>query len=114
MERNSTSVIGADKCQPRRSNYASFTRRGNTLYVHVHFWPGNTAVIAGLLTTVKSAKLLGSGQKVEFQQDQFRLRLTGLPERPPDHPITTFALECEAEPRQDQYFIRRERPRREV
>jgi alpha-L-fucosidase len=114
MERNSTAVIGADKCQPRRSNYASFTRRGNTLYAHVHFWPGNTVVVAGLLTKVKSARLLASGQKVEFHQDQFRLRLTGLPERAPDQPITTFAIECESEPRQDQYFIRKERPRREV
>ena len=23
-------------------NYASFTRKGNTLYMHIHFWPGDT------------------------------------------------------------------------
>lgn len=114
MKGNSTSVIGADKCQPRRSNYCSFTRRGNTLYAHVHFWPGETVVVGGLLTRVKSASLLESRKKVDFVQDKFRVRFTGLPKQAPGHPVTTIAIECESEPTQDQYFIRKERDRREA
>ena len=114
MKSNSMSVIGADRCQPRRSNYCSFTRRGNTLYAHVHFWPGETVVVGGLLTRVKSASLLESGKKVDFVQDKFRVRLTGLPKQAPSHPVTTIAIECESEPTQDQYFIRKERDRREA
>jgi len=35
----------------------------------------------------------------------------GLPEKAPDEPVTTIAIECEGEPRQDTDFVRRERPR---
>ena len=114
MARNGESIYHSDPCQPRRSNYASFTRKGNTLYMHVHFWPGETASISGLKTSVKSAKLLASGKNVEFKQDKFRVRFTGLPAAAPDHPITTIAIECEAEPTQDTNFVRNEKPREGV
>ena len=32
----------------QRSAYANFTRKGNTLYMHVHFWPGSDVSISGL------------------------------------------------------------------
>jgi alpha-L-fucosidase len=35
-------------CQPRRSNYATFTRSGNTLFMHVHYWPGEMVNFCGL------------------------------------------------------------------
>jgi len=68
---------------------ANYTRRGNTLYIHQHYWPGHTpaaewlsfyqpeAVIAigGLKPKVLSARLLKTGQKVDFTQDEFTLRL---------------------------------------
>jgi alpha-L-fucosidase len=114
LGRNGESMRTPDRCQPGRSNYASFTRKGNTLYMHIHYWPGDTAVIAGLRTGVKSARLLASGDKVTFQQERFRTRFTGLPKVPPDHPITTLAIECESEPIQDTDFVRRERPRESV
>src|SRR5437588_8213241 len=38
LRRNGEAIYGSDPCQPRRSNYASFTRKGNTLFMHVHFW----------------------------------------------------------------------------
>ncbi len=111
MDKNGQAIYGRDRCQPRRSNYASFTRKGNTLYMHVHFWPGDTAVIAGLKNQVKSARLLATGQKVEFKQDALRVRFTGLPERAPDDPITTIAIECDGEPQQDNIFVRKEKKR---
>jgi alpha-L-fucosidase len=114
MDKNGEAIFGTDHCQPRRSNYASFTRKGNTLYAHIHFWPGETVTICGLLTKVKSAKLLATGKQVKFEQDRLRVRFTGLPERAPDDPIATLAIECESEPRQDQYVVRRERERRQV
>jgi alpha-L-fucosidase len=79
--------------------------------MHVHFWPGSTAVIAGLMTRVKSARMLATGQDVKFEQDRFRVRLLNLPENAPDDPVTTIAIECEGEPTQDMDFVRRERPR---
>jgi alpha-L-fucosidase len=111
MDRNGAAIYGTDNCEPRRSNYASFTRRGNTLYMHVHFWPGETVTMCGLMAKVKSASLLASGKKVAFEQDRLRLRLTGLPAHAPDDPITTIAIECESEPAQDNILVRKEHER---
>jgi alpha-L-fucosidase len=114
MVKNGETIYESDPCQVRRSNYASFTRKGNTLYMHVHFWPGETVAMSGLMTRVKSARLFATGQKVEFQQDRFRVRFTSLPKDAPDHPATTLAIECESEPTQDSIFVRNEKPREEV
>jgi alpha-L-fucosidase len=42
------------------------------------------------------------------------VRFTGLPEKAPDDPVTTIAIECDGEPNQDTGYVRRERPRRGV
>src|ERR1039457_1799505 len=112
MERNGQSIYTADPCKARRSNYANFTRKGNTLYMHVHFWPGDYVAIGGLKAKVKSAKLLAAGKSVEFSQDDFRPRLTALPQAAPDSPVVTIAIECDSEPIQDTMMVRKERPRR--
>ncbi len=114
MERNGKSIYRTGICQPRRSNYAGFTRDGNTLYMHVHFWPGETVALAGLMNKVQSARLLATGKEVKFEQEEFRVRFTGLPTKAPDEPVTTLAIELDGEPRQDTDHVRKDRPRREV
>ncbi len=114
LGRNGAAIYTADPCTLTRSNYMSFTRKGNTLFAHVHYWPGSTVVIAGLRNKVLSAKLLATGAPVKFEQDEFRVRFLGLPEAPPDRPITTLAVECDGEPRQDTDHVRVNRPRRGV
>ena len=104
-------IYDSEPCQVRRSNYASFTRKGNTLFMHVHFWPGETVALSGLKTRVKSARLLPSKKNVDFKQDPFRVRFSGLPQEAPDHPVTTIAIECDSEPVQDTDFVRRQKPR---
>jgi alpha-L-fucosidase len=79
--------------------------------MHVHFWPGETVALGGLMNKVQSARLLAGGKTVKFEQEKFRVRLTGLPEKAPDDPVTTIAIECDGEPRQDMDFVRNERPR---
>ena len=111
MDRNGRTIYESERCQPRRSNYASFTRKGNTLWMHVHFWPGGDVSISGLRVKVKSAKLLATGQAVKVQQDEFRTHLTGLPQKAPDEPVTVIELECESEPAQDTDFVRKNRKR---
>jgi len=81
------------------------------LYMHVHFWPGETVSLGGLTNQVKSARLLATGKDVKFEQDELRVRFVGLPEKAPDDPATTIAIECDGEPRQDTDFVRKERPR---
>ena len=111
MQRNGNSVYGSELCHAEASSYADFTRKGNTLYMHVYFWPGATVALGGLKTRVKSVRLFASNRPVTFQQDEFRLRLTGLPDEAPDQPATTLAIECEAEPVQDTEFVRKQRVR---
>jgi alpha-L-fucosidase len=91
-----------------------FTRRGHTLFMNIYFWPGATAAICGLETPVNSARLLSTGQRVEFKQDRQRTVFTGLPAEPVDFPVTTIAIECDGVPKQDQYIVRRERERPEI
>jgi len=114
MQINGHSIYESDLCQVRRSNYASFTRIGNTLYMHVHFWPGEYVAISGLKTKVKSAKLVKTGAILKFTQDDFRVRVLDLPVKAQDFPVTTIALECESEPTQDTDYVRKNKPRMAV
>jgi alpha-L-fucosidase len=84
------------------------------LYMHIHYWPGETAAFSGLQQQVKSARLHATGQPLKFVQDKFRVRILGLPAQAPDQPLTTIALECDAEPTQDSIFVRKEKPREQV
>lgn len=111
MDTNGHTIYESDLCQVRRSNYASFTRKGNTLYMHVHFWPGEYVAISGLRTRVKSAHMVKGGAEVKFTQDDFQTKLIGLPEKAPDWPVTTIAIECESEPLQDTEYVRINKPR---
>jgi len=114
MEKNGDTIYTAEPCQVKRSAYALFTRKGNTLYMHVYFWPGDYVAISGLKAQVKSARLHASGKTLKFDQDRFRTRFTGLPASAPDDPLTTIAIECDSEPVQDTMMVRKERPRRGV
>ncbi|HUA99674.1 MAG TPA: twin-arginine translocation signal domain-containing protein [Terracidiphilus sp.] len=67
-------------------NYTNFTRRGNTLYIHVYFWPSETpaaqwlpffrkatvVAVGGLDAKVLSARLLKTGQKLDLHRTSFR------------------------------------------
>jgi alpha-L-fucosidase len=113
LARDGEAFYGTDRCQPTRSRYAQFTRRGNTLYMTIYYWPGTSVVVGGLLTPVKSARILAGGQKLQIKQDRMRTVIEGLPATPPDGPAATIAIECADEPKQDQYVVRNERPRPE-
>ena len=114
MQTSGDTIYGSDPCQPRRSSYATFTRKGNTLYMHVHFWPGEYVAVCGLMNKVLSARVLKTGEKIAFRQDGFQTKLTGLPREAPDHPVTTIAIECDGEPHQDNIYVRSNKPRGDV
>ena len=110
MAKHGDTIRLSDICQPRRGNYVSFTRKGNSLFAHVYYWPGETVVIGNLLNKVSSVTMHGTNQPVKFIQDDFRITLTGLPKEAPEL-VTTFALECDGEPRQNHELKRAEKPR---
>ena len=112
MSKNGATIYESEPYRGGWHPYADFTRKGNTLYIHVYFWPANTpaanwlsffrpttvVAIGGLQTKVKSARLFASGRKVDFRQDDISVQFTGLPQKAPDDPATVIAVECESEP----------------
>jgi len=128
MDKNGPTIYESEPCKADWHTYAGYTRKGNRLYIHVHFWPAQTAgtivleyykpptvvAIGGLRAKVKSARLFASGEKVDFVQDDISARFTRLPQNPPDSPVTVIEVECDSEPIVDSSYVRRERPRAEV
>lgn len=110
MSKHGETIYESNSCQPRRGNYVTYTRKGNTLFAHVYYWPGSTAVIGNLLNKVKSVSMHGSNQPVRFEQDDYRIRLLGLPRRAPEF-VTTFSIELDGEARQNHEGKRAEKPR---
>jgi alpha-L-fucosidase len=110
MSKHGSTIFESDRCQPRRGNYVTFTRKGNSLYAHVYYWPGETVIIANFLQKVSAVKMHGSNQPVKFEQDDYRIRLVGLPKTAPEF-VTTFELECDGKPRQNHEGKRAEKPR---
>ena len=127
-ETNGKAIYGTERGQFSWNSNAGYSRRGNTLYIHQLYWPGHTPAadvipffqpsavigIAGLKAKVKSARLLKTGEPVRFTQDEFALRLTGLPEQAPDQPVTVIEVECDANPVIDHETPRQHWPRLKV
>jgi alpha-L-fucosidase len=101
----------ADPCKVRRSEFADFIVRGNKLYVMVQFWPGSELSLGGVKTKAVSAKLFATSAPVKFDQDDFRLRFTGLPSTAPDPLVSVLEVEFDAPPDQDNLAVRRNRKR---
>jgi len=128
LGRNGETIYGSEVCNADRGRFTGYTRKGNTIYLHVHFWPGDTPAeqwlsfyqpptvmaMGGLQTKVKSVRIFASGKRVAFEQDEFALRLTGLPTTAPDDPVTVIAVECDGEPIIDHLQVRKNRPRNKV
>lgn len=114
IDTNGESVFHTDPCKVDGLFYAGFTQKANTLYMHVHYWPGDYVALGGLTSRVKSARLLKTGEQVKFEQDHIRVKFTGLPLEPPDWPITTLAIECDSVPTQDPDLVFRERVRKNI
>ena len=101
----------ADVCHVRDSVFSDFIVRGYNLYEMVYFWPGSELAIGGIKTKAISAKLYGTSTAVKFDQDDFRLRFTGLPVAAPDPLVSVLEVEFDAPPVQDSLAVRRNRKR---
>ncbi len=119
LDTNAAAIYETDRGNLSPTNNINLTRRGNTLYILQQFWPGHTpaaewldffkpesaVTLAGLKPKALSARLLKTNQKVNFTQDEFSLRLTGLPIQAPDDPATVIVVECDGEPVVDQWSL---------
>ena len=101
LRRNGDAVYATDKCRFPHGNIGVYTRKGNTLFAIIYFWPGSTVTVGGVRCTVRSARLLASGQKIRYEQRGTRLIFTDLPAAAPDTLVTVIAVECDTEPVQE-------------
>ena len=128
LDTNGKAIYGTERGSFTPGTNAVFTRRGNTLYVHQKYWPGETpaaqwltlmqpatvVAIGGLEVKAKSARLLKTGKAVEFAQSDFSLQLKGLPVHAPDEPMTVIEIECDGEPTVSHSAMRSRWPRYKV
>lgn len=82
------------------SHNGPFSRKGNTLYQLLRYWPGRECVIAGLQATVTRVELLGgqAQEKLPFQQSGDRVVISGLPETGGDEIGPVLRVTCDREP----------------
>ncbi|HVZ18526.1 MAG TPA: alpha-L-fucosidase [Terriglobales bacterium] len=129
LQSNGASIYGASgRASDSFGNYTNFTAAGNKLYIHVYFWPSRTpaaawldfygpetvVAVGGVRAKAVSARLLKTGTPVAFTQDGYSLRITGLPNDPPDSPTTVIEVTCDGPAFVDHHLIRSEWPRYSV
>lgn len=110
LRRNGAAVYGTERCRFPHGNIGVYTRKGNTLFVHIYFWPGKQMTVGGASFKVRSARFLASGSPVKFLQKGTQLVFTDLPAEPPDRPLAVIAVECDREPVQEALSSRADPP----
>lgn len=98
LRRNGESIYGAGSAPFPQPHLGQVTLKGNSVYVHVMFWPGSEMCIAGVKNRVLRSYLLITGKKLSFEQKGDRLFIKGLPIRAPDPTDTVVVLEIEGKP----------------
>ena len=101
LAENGEAVYGdLDRAEWRASACGGFSRRGSSVYFWCRCWPGTEMGLGGFETKLKSARFLVSGDPIEFDQQDARIRLTNLPAESPDGrvEVTVIVLEFEDTP----------------
>jgi alpha-L-fucosidase len=101
LRKNGDAVYATQKCRFPHGNIGVYTRKGNTLYTIIYFWPGETMTVGGVKFNVRSARFLATGLPVSFTHRGTQLIFSELPSKAPDDPVTVIAADCDSEPIQD-------------
>lgn len=99
LERNGEAIYGTDRANVGWDGWGKFTVKGRTLYLLVANWVGAELVVGRLNCQPVAARFVATGQPIAFEALPHGVRLTGLPESPPDFPVTVIAIEMDAVPR---------------
>lgn len=71
------------------------TVAGKNVYIHAHSYNSPEIGVGAIVSKVKKVTVMGTNQKVKFEQTETRLRLLDLPRKAPDAVATVFKIECE-------------------
>ena len=111
---NGEAIYGSSKGILDIRTLGRTTVKMNCLYLHVLYWPGRAATVYGLASKVRSARILGTGQRVPFTQDGLHLHLKELPARAPDPSCTVIKLSLAVPPKEDPSVIHLWEPGRDL
>lgn len=105
LEKNGTSIYGCGK-PPHIArealdggffcNSGVWTRGADALYYHVLRWPGSEFGVRTDGISVRSVRLLTTGEAIPFTQSGSELKLRGLPSSPPDTISTVLEVKYES------------------
>ena len=98
LRANGESSYGAGAAPCTQGHLGHATAKGNDVYVHLMYWPGREAVVAGIRNRVLKASMLATGEKLPFKQERDRIFISGLPPRAPDPLNTVVRLELDGKP----------------
>lgn len=79
-------------------HHGRYTAKGDTLFLHLFNWPGETFSIAGLRAEAESCRLLTDGSDIAFDQADGRVTFRGLPAQRPHRFGGVLALTCDRPP----------------
>jgi alpha-L-fucosidase len=92
MDRNSESIYGTTYGPVQGASTVRTTAKGRDVFVHIFDWPGTKIELtANGLPKFSSARLLATGESLEFQQVGRRL-VINLPAQTPDADATVIAM----------------------
>jgi alpha-L-fucosidase len=99
LTRNGEAIYETDRADVGWANWGKFTVKGHTLYLLVDRWVGSEFVVGRLSCQPIAARLVATGTPVAFDPLPHGVRLRGLPENPPDFPVTVIAVEMDRPPK---------------
>ena len=88
---NGESIYGTTYGPVQGMASARTTAKDKKVFVHVFDWPTSALDVAGLEAKVISARLLGTGQPLNFRQSEAKLQID-LPPQAPDANVSTIAV----------------------
>ena len=88
---NAESIYGTSYGPVQGMPSARTTSKGKTVFVHIFDWPPSVLEVKGVEAKIISARLLASGQPLNFRQSEQKLQID-LPAQAPDPNVSVVAL----------------------
>jgi alpha-L-fucosidase len=93
MAVNGESVRNVEPCRINGGSYGCSSIKGNTVYLYVHWWHGDTITIADCDMDFSSGIILGPNTELAIRRKGKHIILTNLPQSAPDPYCTVIKLE---------------------
>ncbi len=101
LETHGESIYGTQRYKLGFNMWGPTTQRDNYMYLHLQKYFGEKVTVGGLTNRVLGAKLLTTGQDLNFEQKGPQTFLTGLPAESPDEIMSVVRLELDGPLDQD-------------